>query len=100
MPLEPRQIFIVDCFSTDDTKDIVNSFSRQSGKTGQQLFYHFQVLLKYWEKGWSIILPAVMVGEGLVVAAGAVATKDVEPWSVVAGNPAQFIKKRELKDDG
>ena len=26
MPLEPRQIFIVDCFSTDDTKKIVNSF--------------------------------------------------------------------------
>ena len=41
-----------------------------------------------------------MVGEGLVVAAGAVATKDVEPWSVVARNPARFIKQRVLKDDG
>ena len=26
-------------------------------------------------------------------------TKDVEPWTVVGGNPAKFIKKRELKDD-
>ena len=29
--------------------------------------------------------------------AGAVVTKDVEPWTVVGGNPAKFIKKRELK---
>jgi len=26
-------------------------------------------------------------------------TKDVEPWTVVGGNPAKFIKKRKLKDD-
>ena len=29
--------------------------------------------------------------------AGAIVTKDVEPWTVVGGNPAKFIKKRELK---
>ena len=34
---------------------------------------------------------------GVVVAAGAVVTKDVEPWTVVGGNPAKFIKKRVLK---
>ena len=50
-------------------------------------------------KGWSIILPGVTIGEGAVVAAGAVVTKDVEPWSVVGGNPAKFIKKRVLRDD-
>ena len=33
------------------------------------------------------------------IAAGAVVTKDVEPWTVVAGNPAKFIKKRVLRDD-
>ena len=37
--------------------------------------------------------------EGAIVAAGAVVTKDVEPWSVVAGNPAKFIKKRALRDE-
>ena len=30
--------------------------------------------------------------------AGSVVTKDVEPWTVVGGNPAKFIKKRELKN--
>ena len=52
-----------------------------------------------WIAGWSIILPGVTIGEGAVVAAGSVVTKDVEPWTVVGGNPARFIKKRELKDD-
>lgn len=32
-------------------------------------------------------------------AAGAVVTKDVEPWTVVGGNLAKFIKKRELKSN-
>lgn len=50
-----------------------------------------------WVAGWSIILPGVTIGEGAVVAAGAIVTKDVEPWTVVGGNPAKFIKKRVLK---
>lgn len=51
-----------------------------------------------WIGARAIILPGVTIGEGAVVAAGAVVTKDVEPWAVVGGNPAKFIKKRELKD--
>lgn len=50
-----------------------------------------------WITGWSIILPGITIGEGAVVAAGAVVTKDVEPWTVVGGNPAKIIKKRVLK---
>ena len=52
-----------------------------------------------WIGARAIILPGVTIGEGAVVAAGAVVTKDVEPFTVVAGNPAKFIKKRVLKDD-
>lgn len=39
-----------------------------------------------------IILKGVVIGEGAIVAAGSVVTKDVPPWSVVAGNPAVFVK--------
>ena len=49
-----------------------------------------------WIGARAIILPGVTIGEGAVVAAGAVVTKDVEPFTVVGGNPAKFIKKREL----
>ncbi len=52
-----------------------------------------------WIGARAIILPGVTIGEGAVIAAGAVVTKDVEPWTVVGGNPAKFIKNRELKDN-
>ena len=52
-----------------------------------------------WIGARAIILPGVTIGEGAVIAAGTVVTKDVEPWTVVGGNPAKFIKKRVLKDD-
>ncbi len=50
-----------------------------------------------WIATGAIILPGVTVGEGAVVAAGAVVTHDVPPWTVVAGNPAKEVKKRVLK---
>ena len=40
------------------------------------------------------ILPGVHVGDGSVIGAGAVVTKDVEPYSIVAGNPAKKIGSR------
>ncbi len=39
-----------------------------------------------------IILKGVTIGEGAIVAAGSVVTKDVPAWSVVAGNPAKVVK--------
>jgi putative colanic acid biosynthesis acetyltransferase WcaF len=40
----------------------------------------------------------VTIGEGTVVGATASVYKDVEPWTVVGGNPARFIKNREIKN--
>jgi acetyltransferase-like isoleucine patch superfamily enzyme len=45
----------------------------------------------------SIILKGVTIGEGAVVAAGSVVTKDVPPYAVVGGNPARVI--RALRDE-
>lgn len=51
-----------------------------------------------WVCGWATILPGVTIGEGAVVAASAVVAKDIEPWTVVGGNPAKFIKTRKLRN--
>ena len=51
-----------------------------------------------WVAADAFVGMGVTIGEGAVVGARAVVTKDVEPWTVVAGNPARFIKKRELRD--
>lgn len=50
-----------------------------------------------WVCADAFVGPGVTVGEGAVVGARAVVTKDVAPWTVVAGNPAKFIKNRVLK---
>ena len=47
-----------------------------------------------WIGRESVIMPGVKIGDGAIVAAYSVVTKDVEPYSVVGGNPARFIKKR------
>ncbi|MGR9087534.1 MAG: acyltransferase [Gammaproteobacteria bacterium] len=48
------------------------------------------------DKAWigfnSILLKGVTIGEGAVVGAGSVVTRDVAPYTLVAGNPAKFIK--------
>ena len=41
-----------------------------------------------------IVLPGVKVGNGAVLAAGAVVTKDVQPYTIVGGIPAKFIRER------
>ena len=45
----------------------------------------------------AIILPGVKIGRGAVVAAGAVVTKDVNPFEIVGGVPAKVIGERENK---
>jgi maltose O-acetyltransferase len=42
-----------------------------------------------------IILPGVRIGRSSVIGAGAVVTKDVPPFSIVAGNPAKVVRKRD-----
>lgn len=42
----------------------------------------------------AMIMPGIILGEGAIVAAGSVVTKDVSPYSVVGGNPARVIAWR------
>ncbi|MEM8546207.1 MAG: CatB-related O-acetyltransferase [Cyanobacteria bacterium P01_H01_bin.119] len=42
----------------------------------------------------SVIMPGVTIGDGAIIAAKSVVVKDVDPYTVVGGNPAQVIKQR------
>jgi putative colanic acid biosynthesis acetyltransferase WcaF len=50
-----------------------------------------------WVAADAFVGPGISIGEGAVVGARAVVVKDVEPWSVVAGNPAITVKKRIIE---
>lgn len=47
-----------------------------------------------WIGYGSIIMSGVRIGRGAIVAAGSVVLKDVEPYTIVAGNPARVVSKR------
>lgn len=48
---------------------------------------------------WDNILGGVTIGDGSIIVAGSVVVKDVEPCTIVGGNPAKFIKNRFSKDE-
>jgi len=51
-----------------------------------------------WIATGAIVLPGVHLGRGAVAAAGSVVTRDVAPYTVVAGNPARPIAERGAKN--
>lgn len=58
--------------------------------------------VKINNKAWigfnSIILKGITIGEGAIVGAGSVVTKDVPPYTIVAGNPAKIISELTLRE--
>lgn len=52
-----------------------------------------------WIGANATILKGITIGRGAIVAAGAVVTNDVSPYSIVAGIPAKFVKMRFGEDD-
>lgn len=52
-----------------------------------------------WIAAGASVLRGVTVGHGAIVGTGAVVTKDVEPWTVVGGNPAQIIRHLEPEEN-
>lgn len=49
-----------------------------------------------WIGGGAIILPGVTIGEGAVIGAGSIVSKNIPPYCVAVGNPARVIKSRVL----
>ena len=75
----------------DHITDIPGRTIWNSGRGDSQKTY---VGNDVWIGHGAIIVAGVHIGDGAVVAAGSVVVKDVEPSTVVGGNPAKFIKNR------
>ncbi|MBC7655555.1 MAG: putative colanic acid biosynthesis acetyltransferase [Frankiaceae bacterium] len=50
-----------------------------------------------WVCAQAFVGPGLTLGDGCVVGACAVVTRSVEPWSVVAGNPAKVVRQRAMR---
>ncbi len=80
------------------TKILTSNHNIPSGK--QKIFSaghtHKKVTIEkdVWIGANCIILPGVTIGEGSIIAAGSVITKDVDPFSIYAGVPAKKIRER------
>lgn len=98
----------VDCYSQDKIR--LGSYVTISQRTFlctashditslRRPLIHSPIIIKNhaWVCAEAFVGPNVTVGEGAVVGARAMVTKNVDPWIVVAGNPACFVKKRELR---
>jgi galactoside O-acetyltransferase len=72
-------------------------YARRKGQKDWSAVPHAPVRIE--DKAWigrrAMVLKGVTIGEGAVVAAGAVVTRDVAPWTVVAGVPAAEIRRLE-----
>lgn len=53
-----------------------------------------------WVCADAFVGPGVRIGDGAVVGAASVAVRDVPAWTVVAGNPAREVRKREMNREG
>lgn len=76
------------CAGTHDFRDPVLPLMKPPIQVGDDV----------WVCADVFVGPSVKIGVGAVLGARSVVTKDVEGWSVVAGNPAKFIKRRELEE--
>jgi acetyltransferase-like isoleucine patch superfamily enzyme len=93
--IEDGVFLTAECILMTHKRDLINYHF--GDWIGEQEFIRKPILIK---KGahigiGSIIMPGVTIGEGAIVAAGAVVTKDVPPYSLVAGVPARIIKQYE-----
>ncbi|GMQ30759.1 CatB-related O-acetyltransferase [Algoriphagus confluentis] len=101
------------CMIASDVTFIMNGANHLSKSISS---YPFAIFGKSWEKAmegksypnkgdtiigndvWigygATIMPGVKIGDGSIIASKSVVTKDVEPYTIVGGNPAQEIRKR------
>jgi acetyltransferase-like isoleucine patch superfamily enzyme len=80
----------------DHRFDVVGAPSIEAGRDVNKLV---TICDDVWIGHQAIIMHGVTIGEGAIVATGAVVTKDVPPYSIVGGVPAKFLRMRFSDSD-
>ncbi len=80
----------VKIYSRNHRYESISEPIKEQGKK----YYETKIGNDVWIGANCIILPGVEIGSHTVIAAGAVVTEDVDPYSIVGGNPAKIIGKR------
>ena len=83
------------CHKRDNTKNYI-------GKNPHTLPYIIEgiILKQYCQIGTNVlIMPGVTIGEGAIIGAGSVVTKDIPAWTIAVGNPAKVVKQIKHKED-
>ncbi len=98
----------VDCYNQGKisigSNTVISQKTYLCASTHDFTISNFPLMVKFieikdqvWVAADSFIAPGVIIGEGSVVGARSAVFKNVGAWEVVGGNPASFIKKREIK---
>lgn len=80
------------------TKHIVNNKFIVRGNPNNKKSFSINIENDVWIGGDVTLCRGITIGNGAVIAAGSIVTKDVPPYAVVAGNPARIIKFRFNSD--
>lgn len=85
----------MDGFSTYPFNIFGGGWEKHTPTLNQLLFKGDTIIGKdVWMGTDTVIMPGINIGDGAIIAAKSVITKDVEPYTIVGGNPAQKIKER------
>lgn len=79
---------------------IIHAYDAEKRNAGIMRALPINIHDNVWIAANVVVLPGVTIGEGAIIGAGSVVTKDVAPGTIVAGNPAKFIKYVENRECG
>ncbi len=71
---------------------VIHAYEAEKRNTGIMRALPINIQNNVWIAANVVVLPGVTIGEGAIIGAGSVVTKDVASGCIVAGNPAKFIK--------
>lgn len=77
----------------------IHPMDAKQRRTGLETARPITVGNDVWIGGHVVVLPGVSIGDGAVIGAGSVVTKDVPPYVVAVGNPCRAVRKIDEQDE-